>query len=256
MRSTWKIASLGLVLPLLACGDSEGLVTVEGSQGLLAGGEVRTWAVLDHRDDPVEVGLTIPLETIQKVGKEASITLDLPVAVKDQIFFKQVVLDYKPHGNAPAPAGVPHFDIHFYGIDGNVRSSIDCSNEVIPSPAALPSDYVGPSAKVGPGGTCEVGRGVQALGLDLFSSNGAAAAFSGTVAVGYHRGQLAFLEPVLSRAHMLMYKSFELEVPYVPGTEITYWPTTFRASYDDATKAYRLRLSGFQDLLDQTTDGD
>lgn len=256
MRTTLRFACLGLALPLLACGDSAGIVTVEGSRGLLAGGEVRTWAVLDHRGDPLEAGLTLPLETIEKVDAEASITLDLPAAIREQTFFQQVVLDYKPHGHAPGPAGVPHFDLHFYGIDGNVRSSIDCSDEVIPAPDALPSSYAVSSAMVRPGGSCEVGRGVQALGLDLFSSNGGSTTFSGTLAVGYHRGQLAYLEPMLSRAQLQLRKRFELAVPYVPGADVTYWPTSFNASYDAASKSYRLGLRGFQDLLDQTIDAD
>ena len=68
--------------------------------------------------------------------------------------------------------------------------------------------------------------------------------FYGTMVVGYWEETPIFIEPMVSRAHLLKRQSFDLTVPAIPGLEGTQ-PTAFRAEYDAEQDACQFTFSGF-----------
>jgi hypothetical protein len=68
----------------------------------------------------------------------------------------------------------------------------------------------------------------------------ATAPFQKSMVIGYWHKQPVFVEPMLAHATLLAAKSFELDVPAIPGQSSTvHTPTHFRADYDSAAAAYR-----------------
>jgi hypothetical protein len=120
----------------------------------------------------------------------------------------------------------------------------------VSKPSTLPADYSLPDEQLPPeiasmiGVDVLVGVCVPEMGMhsiptaDLSSEE----TFRGAMVVGYYRGELIFLEPMIPRAVLLERQSFDLPIPAVPG--VAALPTTFRADYMADQDAYRFVFGG------------
>ncbi len=183
--------------------------------------------------------------------------------------FRFVEVNWNPMGHEPPGVyqDVPHFDFHFYTISREERDQIVPSDPEYEARAnALPTgDYVPPFAmQLGPPGTTPAQVAVPMMGVHwvdvrspelqgLLGKPEAYKPFTRTFLYGSWNGRFHFLEPMITRAHMLAKRAstdaavrdevIPISVParyQTPG----YYPTTYRISWDEAAHEYRVALSG------------
>ncbi len=171
------------------------------------------------------------------VASVPTASIDLPGVVSAQTALKQLTIDWVPGGHPPASFVTPHFDFHFYTITPAEIAAIDCKDERKPS--APPAGYALPDIPLPPdmvhmmGVPTLVGLCVPHMGMHGFPEAEIARTdvFEGTMVVGYYRGQLTFVEPMITKATLMKKTSFDLPIPPVPGFSGVL-PRTFHADYE------------------------
>ncbi|MEW6749418.1 MAG: DUF5602 domain-containing protein [Candidatus Latescibacterota bacterium] len=214
------------------------------------GAQLTTWARMGARGQVHEIGFTLPLSAVENAadttitpgGGFTSVVAQLPAPVSATTFVNHLALDWGPEGHEPPGVyDVPHFDIHFYGVDPQSVAAVDCSDETLPSAASLPPGYFLPPD------ACVPQMGMHALDSrspELFPV--APVRFASTVVLGYYGGFLTFLEPMISRERLLLRQDLNLRIPVPAGlAPSTRYPTRFRATYDPDADAYRMALGRF-----------
>lgn len=246
-----------LAIALSVCSPENSSVEVSGDCATAYNGQVCTWATIQG-STPVEVGITVPLASIENAPDEeamvwppaAAAELDLPEAAYQGGGLTHFTMYWEPHGHPPGPYLVPHFDFHFYLIPPRERLAIDCSDSSKPS--TLPSAYSMPDEALPPElvaltgvetliGICVPEMGMHSLPTAEMESD---TPFRGTMVVGYYGGKPIFVEPMITRAMLMERQSFDLSLPEVPGLSGGH-PTAFHAEYDADQDAYRFVFSGF-----------
>ena len=113
-------------------------------------------------------------------------------------------------------------------------------------PEELPADYSLPDA-IDPERRLLVGLCMPLMGMhamprhDLENSE----PFRATMLIGYYSGNLIFVEPMVSRAMLMEEKSFSLDIPSLPSTEVVRYPARFAAEFDQSSRTYRMVFSEF-----------
>lgn len=159
--------------------------------------------------------------------------------------FSHLMINWNPEGHHPKKIyGVPHFDFHFYVIDWNRQLAIryphpetsDTTGVSRPADEMLPDGYMLP-----PGGHVNQ-MGLHAVPKSAPELQGEP--FVHTLIYGYADGDLAFLEPMITRKFL---KSRSDHVAAVPTPEryakSGWYPTEFRVEYDEDDEVYRVMLS-------------
>lgn len=250
-------------LLLSGCGDDGDDATpepitgiVQGASGTLATGTVSTWAELDA-GVVTRVGASIAAATVDSATDRESVSVAFPAQAIEQTFFNHFGANFEAEGHDPPPYLVAHFDLHFYGIDETTRLAIDCEDEALPDgvtanvPASgndyLPDNYLIPSPALDPDGTCVPEMGVHAINVtspELAPED--APAFTATQILGFHAGNLAFIEPMIALDHLKEKPAISWEVPQPAklGRSVL-WPARFTADYNDADATYDLVYSEF-----------
>lgn len=156
-----------------------------------------------------------------------------------------VYLDWHSQGHPPPNIyTVPHFDFHFYYVSRAARMKVkfkgkDDPGLKAPEAVLLPADYhFVPDTAVPE-------MGVHAI--DTTSPEFHGKPFTATFIYGYYRGELTFVEPMVTQA-------FLLSKPDMMGPVKTpmkysrrgYYPTSYAVKYDAAHKAYMIELSGLR----------
>jgi len=254
-RTLWM--GLGL-LTLAACGDGDDDGSRSfGESGVEFGAEVTTWAVRD-RGEIVEVGATIPIALIENAPLDdepdgtdhgsgdgpagAILSLRYPQAVRDTTFIDHLEIHWNAHGHEPIGIyTLPHFDFHFYGVPEETVWAVDCADGAVqPSPDRVPPPYI-------PLPVCVPEMGVHSLDprspeVDPVNRQ----PFTTVFIYGFQAGELAFLEPMLTREYLLEIHEYEsdLPLPEVLGRS-TRLPKKFRLTYDADDEAYEMVFSDF-----------
>ncbi len=226
------------------CSADEGDHTVvAGERGLLAGGEVRAWAWVEHTGEVSAVGLTMD-DQASATGRRASLDLAFPEVARQATFFDHLRIRFNPDPHAlEGVAGGAHFDVHLYGIDAATREAIDCAAE--PRPASLPHGYSVAGTAVEPKGSCVPQRGVRSVNLNALRLFGGPAQPTKTLVLGYHAGKLAFVEPVISKALIVDHEMFDLQVPQPDGLGGRAYPKSLQTVYRTSTGEYHLVFTAF-----------
>lgn len=239
-----------LALGLNACGDS--VQTIDGECASVYDGEVCTWATLSG-DEVVEFGATVPVRAIESAPLDLEMVwpppsvavIPLPAEVTQALGFNHLMINWEHHGHPPNLFMTPHFDFHFYTVDPAEVAAMDCSD--LSKPSQLADGYALPDITI-PGIGELVGLCVPGMGMHSFPAAelDQTEPFGATMIVGYYKGDVVHVEPMVARAKILAAESFELTVPSVPGlgANVT-WPTHFEAVYDESTQTYRFTYSGF-----------
>ena len=239
-----------LALALPACGG--GVQTIEGECGSVYDGQVCTWATLSG-DRVVEFGATVPIRAIESAPLDLEMVwpppsvavLSLPDEVTRALGFNHLMINWEHHGHPPPLFAVPHFDFHFYTVDPAEVAAMDCSD--LSKPSQLPDGYALPDVTIPEVGElvglCVPGMGMHAMPAAEIDQT---EPFGASTIVGYYKGDVIHVEPMVARAKILAAESFQLTVPSVPGlgANVT-WPTHFEAVYDESTQTYRFTYSGF-----------
>ena len=206
----------------------------------------------------LEVGLVVPIASIENApAKEDMVwppkslaSVDLSDASKQQSGFSRMTMYWEAEGHPPGPYLTPHFDFHFNTISEADLAAIDCKD--LSKPTALPASYALPDIPLPPDmakmmgvktliGLCVPGMGMHSMPASELTSK---EIFRGTMVVGYYKGKPIFIEPMLTKAMLMDKKSFDLDVPSVPGMTGVH-PTKFHAEFDAAKQEYRMSFSGF-----------
>lgn len=241
-------AAIGvLAVGLMASGDD---TIVTGDCAAVNGADICTWGEMSG-NTVVAFGATIPVAVAENAPDDAPMVwppvadavLHLPEAVTAATGFRSVTVYWEPHGHPPGPYLTPHFDFHFNAISDADLDAIDCSDTSKPS--QLPTGYEMPDVDIPEVGTligiCVQQMGMHSvLGTELHSNE----LFKKTMIVGYYHRAPIFVEPMITRETLMAEHDFSLDIPAVANTPAgTRYPTSFRADYDAAARAYRFVFS-------------
>jgi hypothetical protein len=241
-------------------------------------GTARTYVELDRvTGAPTEIGVALSeraLEALPTAGAghhgmnmvTHEFILSLPVNNKTPFTF--VEMNWNPKGHEPEGVyqDVPHFDFHFYVIPKAARDAIMPTDTAFERKADnLPSkEFIPPFvAPLGPPGAPPSKLAVPMMGVHwsdlrspelqkLLGKPDAFKPFTATFIHGTWDGQIHFWEPMITLAHLLEKKAtadeavrdqlIPLPIPakyQQPG----YYPTSYRITWDAATREYRVALS-------------
>ncbi|MBD3642170.1 MAG: DUF5602 domain-containing protein [Marinobacter sp.] len=159
--------------------------------------------------------------------------------------YDHVLLDWNPAGHLPEGVySVPHFDVHFYLIKNEEREAITFHGEdrvlamVAPDEQLVPAGYViPPDAAVDRMGM----HGLDPAGVEFHGQP-----FSHNFIYGYYRGELMFVEPMVSLDFLQSLKDSTTPVSRPQRYSYPAWyPATYRIAFDSAKDEYTI---GLQDL--------
>lgn len=227
--ASFAIAALALSFMACAPRAQEANPSVE-----FAGEILESWARYHEDMALAELGVTLPMALIENLATSSSTVLEFPELASEQSGFTALGLDYLVEGHGPQPYLMPHFDMHFYAIDAPTRAAIDCENEPMPDSKRIPESYLIPSTRVEPEGSCIKGMGVHAVHLDSPEwSLENPATFTETFILGYHEGEMVFVEPMASHAFLREKADwgFALPAPTELGNSIKMYPARFEGRF-------------------------
>ena len=99
-----------------------------------------------------------------------------------------------------------------------------------------------------PNGQCVPQMGTHASDLsspELAQTN--PATFTKTMILGYYKGAMTFIEPMMTQAYLQQKEAFTLNIPMAGELgKSTQLPTTFSGSFDATAKAYTFTFTGFK----------
>ncbi|MCC6443952.1 MAG: cytochrome C [Armatimonadetes bacterium] len=252
MRVMAGAACCAGLLAALGCGSSGGgddSRLVRGQSQDMFGGTVSTWARVLPDNTITEAGVTVSLVTFQNArSRQAAgnmINVNFPDEVKANTFINYFSLGWEPQGHPPANIfTVPHFDLHFYDMSPDQVALIQPDNS-LPRPNAnrVPAGYLMAANDQDYMAQVVPQMGYHAL-PETFLAPGYV--FDKVMVLGYNKGQMNFIEPMITRDYLLARQSFVMDVPRpaVLG-RATRYPTRLRATYDPFQNSYSFVLSDF-----------
>jgi hypothetical protein len=237
-------------------------VRVEGPAIRIGNGQARTYVLFDPADDrtPREIGVAIDaagLEGLPTSGMSMN-RLRLPANAPAPYTF--VMFDWNAMGHEPA--GIydqPHFDFHFYLTpEADVDRIIPTSATFAQEANSLPTgDFLPPMfAALAPPGMEPAAVAVPQMGLHwsdvrspelqaMLGKPEAYEPFAKTFIYGSWNGEFTFLEPMITRAHLLTQPDEIIPVPQPAKYGVAGWyPTAYRVTFDRPANEYRVALTG------------
>jgi hypothetical protein len=254
MRTIYVTAALLVGLTGCSSEDGDGPGPVPGADrqygetAMLAGGEVSTWAELDDQGAIAQLGLTVAATAIDAADRNEEVYPAVPASVQGSTPFDHVGFGYQGQGHGPPGVyDLPHFDIHFYLVDDATRQAVDCVDEPMPAADRVPEPYFIPGTGLEPDGTCVPGMGIHALNpLSPELAQVEPEPFTHTLIYGYHGGELAFVEPMVTQEWLGARESFSYDIQRPGGIAADQlWPNRLTGSYDANAEAYHLVFDGF-----------
>ena len=263
----FALASAVLALPALA---STGMASAQVTTGEksdtsaqrhlgapvnIGHGEARTVVRTDESGNPEALGLEFTPGVLEGLPEESSADPSLgwryfvsfPPDAPDT-GFNHAMVNWEPKGHHPDKIyGVPHFDFHFYVIDWDRQMAIRYPHPETPNTTGVtrPSGDLVPDVYVMPPGTHVNRMGVHAVPKTAPELQGQP--FVHTFIYGYANGQLAFLEPMITRKFL---ESRADHVESVPAPERYgapgWYPTEYHIEYDEEDEVYRVMLQGLR----------
>jgi hypothetical protein len=252
--------------------------SVEVGQGF-----ARTYVVTDQKTGaPIEVGVALDERALdglpapnpamhnahQAPGGHEHVDnhvylLSLPVRGVEPYEF--VELDWNPGGHEPPGVyDVPHFDFHFWTASQAERAAVDPTSDpqyqrkadALPPEAQRPPLYVvaAPPGAPAPGVPLMGVHWVDVRSPELQQAFGKPEAyrpFTATFLYGSWNGRYTFLEPMITRAHILAKKAAtdpavrDQVIPIPTPAQVGqpgYYPSAYRIAWDARAKEYRIAL--------------
>ena len=257
--------------------------TIEFGPAVQVGkGLVRTYVVIDpETDSPIELGVSMSEGAMEGLPEpnahakhmaaaSAHEHLDnhvylLSLPARGVAPYQFVELDWNPGGHEPP--GIydkPHFDFHFYTISQEERASIVPTDtnfqrkaDMLPVEAQRPPFYAMAAAPGAPA------PGVPLMGVHwidvrspelqkMMGKPEAYRSFTTTFIYGSWAGRFTFLEPMITREHIMYRKTavdpkVRNEIIPVPTageySQAGYYPSAYRIAWDAGAKEYRVALT-------------
>ncbi|MDX1459276.1 MAG: DUF5602 domain-containing protein [Marinobacter sp.] len=160
--------------------------------------------------------------------------------------FDHVVLDWNPAGHPPEGIySVPHFDVHFYLIGKAERETITFHGADREMAMATPDPQLVPEGYVIPPDTEVERMGMHAL--DPAGEEFQGKPFRHNIIYGYYKGELMFIEPMVSLAFLQSLPEVTLPVKMPQRYSYPGWyPTSCRIAFDVNNGEYTISLQNLQ----------
>jgi hypothetical protein len=166
----------------------------------LGRGSIRSWVRFDRSGTPLGIGVTLTeaaLTNLPSSGLELILSLTNAGTVAP---FDHIGVNWRPQGHPPA--GIynrPHLDVHFYTVTVQERNAINLGAGGQRMYRPPDPDFLPPGYELSPGsGDARMGS----HWWDLTSPELNGESFTTTLLYGYYDGELTFLEPMVTVAHL------------------------------------------------------
>ena len=238
------VATLAAVA-IVACSDSVSPSksgTFYGPVTTLSSGTARSYVTLNESGVPTDVGVSLTEAALLGLPTVTTeYVLALPAAASATPY-KHVGVNWQPMGHPPVFM-LPHFDVHFYMISEQERNAMtDANPQYAASVAKTPTAEFIPTSLIR--GATDPRMGTHWPDPTGPEFNGQP--FTHTFIYGSYDGTFIFNEPMVTKT-FLETKTTPSQLPIrLPAKYASpgYYPTTYSAGYDAATKEYRISLSG------------
>jgi hypothetical protein len=216
-------------------------VTHDGQSAALGQGQVTAYERVAADGTLLAVGVRFSEATLSGLPTtDTPLSLTFPRKVANSPFVS-VGFDWNPFGHFPAPIyGSAHFDVHFYVVDEQTRAA------VVPGP-----DLVPPAAQYMPQDYMSAVDAVPYMGTHYIDSTAAefhGAAFDKTFIYGFYRGDLFFLEPMVTKAFFETKPNVTVDIKQPAAFKVTgkVYPKRYTVNYDSVRKEYTVELTTMQ----------
>ncbi|MDC0663562.1 DUF5602 domain-containing protein [Marinobacter sp. SS21] len=214
-------------------------------------GTARVMVVVNDTNEPESISVVMTKDALQGLPEAQAdqsvwiFPLPLPDAGPNT-GYDHVVLDWNPAGHEPEGVySVPHFDVHFYLIDHETREAITFRGEdramamAAPDPQLLPEGYVIPPDTE-----------VEQMGMHALDPAGEefhGRPFSHNLIYGYYKGQLIFIEPMVSLAFLQLLPEMTASIKRPQTYSYPGWyPASYRIEFDVGNGEYSIALEKLQ----------
>jgi hypothetical protein len=250
----FSVAALGACAPASGA-DTSANRTTYGAPVAVGGGTARTYVNMTN-GVPSEVGVALTEAALTGLPDHHSPgglhehghsrfdhVLSLPE--DNPTPFRHVVVNWNPGGHEPPGIyDMPHFDFHFYVIDDSARRAIDPADpeyqtktERTPAAELIPQGYIMPAP------LAFARMGVHWVDPKSPELNGTP--FTATFIYGSWDGKVIFAEPMVTRAFLQSKPQFSAALPAPKrGQELGYYPKGYSIRWDEASREYRITLTG------------
>lgn len=245
----WQLCAVALALSANAAVAGPQIYT--GEPVVVGNGTARVIVATNDRDEPTVLSVVLSAAALQGLP-EASPSqavwvygLKLPAAAPDT-GFSHVMLDWNPAGHLPADIyTVAHFDVHFYVIDEAAQSAITFVGADREAAMQAPDQALMASGYVIPPDTEVERMGIHAI--DPAGGEFHGQGFSHAFIYGYHKGELVFVEPMVSLAFLQSRPEVTVPVRVPERYSFGAWyPTGYGIGFDRINSEYRIDLTGLQ----------
>lgn len=207
-------------------------------------GTVQSFVTLDGDKKPIAIGVRFSEKTLKSLPDDpAKNVADAKLNVPDEgknIGIDHIDFGWIPHGHEPDEIyTLPHFDLHFYMVSRDEQAGvIPGSDPINVEPQYIPVNHIS-------GVVAVPNMGVHYGDVTSPEFNGFP--FESTYIYGFYQGKMTFWEPMFTRAFLLTKPQFTAPVKQPAAFQKTgYYPTTYRVSYDSATKEYIVAAEGLK----------
>jgi len=230
-----------LVLPVIgACSESSASETKNAiayaAPMRIGDGTARTYVVRDSRGVPTSLGVELSESALRNLpATKTMLHLPFPKAAGSQYTF--AMFDWNPAGHVPDHVyTIPHFDFHFYMADeDDVMAIAGGPDPVVAESRYVPKDYISPGNEAVPA------MGVHWVDATSGEFNGKT--FDQTFIWGFHRGELLFVEPMITKAFLESTSSFTMELKQPESVQRAgLYPKRYSIRHDTAAKVYRISI--------------
>ena len=243
------VPSLLAVLLLVAGCDSNGSSdapeTITGPAVTVDGSPIQGWVHLDADDRPTALGITIDEGAYEALSDTAdaqskhdeAVVVDLGLPDDAPAPYDHVTLDWNPEGHPPPGIyTVPHVDVHFFFVTEETRENIEGGPATaFPDEQYVPESYAPDSIN-----TPDMGMHYVNLQAPEFSGQ----PFTHTFIYGAYRGEVSFIEPMVTTAVLDASPDITAPVPQPDAYQQSgFYPMQYRIVHDEAAGEYRITLA-------------
>ncbi len=233
-----------------------------GPSVAFGGGSARTYVEYsaDGERRPTAIGVAIDaaaMNGVEAIDTMVSVTMQLPDGAPPPYEF--VSVEWNPHGHEPDPVyGIPHFDYHFHLLPrATVEAILPDAADFAAQANRLPvDDHAPPFYMVfTPPGADPASVAVPQMGVHWVDSRSPEVQgmlgnpaehkpFSKTFIYGSWDGHISFLEPMITRAHLLANPDETTAIPTPARYPKPGWyPAAYRIVHDMDAGEYRVALT-------------
>ena len=258
-------------------GADPGVHRQYGTPVRLGDGRARTYVLIDQKAGgrTTEVGVALDERAMEGLRApdpshgehEDHDMLALPMPQQNRSAFKFVELDWNPRGHGD-PYAEAHFDFHFYTVSQAERDAILPSDPEYaakaarePAAASVPQFVINPATLLGipPVAVAVPQMGMHWLDmrspeLQMFPGGDPSKfrPFTATFIYGAWDGKFIFMEPMITRSHIMAKRSASdqavrdqvIAIPTSPSYPAgDFRPNAYRIAYDAQAKEYRIALT-------------